>query len=140
MIFKYHYPEAPLSQFIENFFYYEGYNPSHKREKILPDGAIELLIDFEEKPKKLYEDAYSDLGKTLKRSWISGERTKYIYVGAEHTSMIVIRFRPGGVHPFCRFPVSELNNAVIETDLIWGDDIHHLRDELCETKSMDHRF
>lgn len=140
MIAQLHFPGPPLSQFVENIFYYEGYNPEHTKDKLLPDGAIELLIDLTDEPKKLYKDEQSDEYTTFKKSWISGERTSYIVIQAQHLSMMVVRFRPGGAYPFCNFPVSELNNSVVELDGVWGNDVHALRDQVLATPSISAKF
>lgn len=140
MIYKLHFPQLPLSQFVENFWFVEGNHPEHTREKVLPDGAIELLIDLDPEPKKLFEDEASDRFRSCKKAWISGERTRYIIIGSENTSMIGIRFRPGGAYPFFSFPMSELNDSVIDMDLIWGRLVDEIRNQLLETESVEARF
>lgn len=45
MIHKLHFPQPPLSQFVENMWLVEGLEAGYRRERILPDGAIELIID-----------------------------------------------------------------------------------------------
>ena len=49
MIHKLHFPQPPLSQFVENLWLVEGFDAGYSREKILPDGAIELIIDLDRK-------------------------------------------------------------------------------------------
>lgn len=121
MIHKLHFPQPPLSQFVENMWLVEGFEAGYTREKILPDGAIELIIDLDTQPKSIFEDEASDRFRTVKKAWISGERTRYIVIGADaNQSMVGIRFRPGGAYPFFRFPISELSESVTELDLIWG--------------------
>jgi AraC-like DNA-binding protein len=141
VLHKLHFPQLPLSQFVENIWYYEGRDVEYTREKILPDGAIELIIDLDSGPKRIFADeTATDLYRTVEKAWISGERTRYIVIGSENTSMIGIRFRPGGAYPFFRFPISELNDSVIELDLIWGRLISDIRDQLLETESPDEKL
>src|SRR3954471_24955298 len=79
VLYKLHFPQFPLSQFVENIWYYNGHYVAHSREKILPDGAIELIIDLDTWPKKIFENEHSvDEYRTVKKAWISGERTRYI--------------------------------------------------------------
>ncbi len=54
--------------------------------------------------------------------------------------MIGIRFRPGGAYPFFSFPISELNDSVIDLDLIWGRLVNEIRDQLLEVDSPEARF
>ncbi len=138
MIHKLHFPTLPLSQFVENIWYYEGAHAEYAREKILPDGAIELIIDLDSWPKKIFEDeTTTERFRTVKKAWISGERTRYIVIGADNTHMIGIRFKPGGAYPFFDFPISELSEYVTELDLIWGHMVYDIRDQLLEIESAD---
>ncbi len=95
MIYRIHIPAAPLSFFIEHFFYYEGYQAEHIMDKFLPDGSMDLLIDLTEKPKKLFHNEEGTTYTTYKRSWISGMKTEYILIDASVSSMIGVHFRPG---------------------------------------------
>jgi AraC-like DNA-binding protein len=141
MIHRLHFPTLPLSQFVENLWLVQGFAADYTREKILPDGAIELIIDLDMQPKTIFDDETSVRFRTVKRAWISGERTRYIVIGAEaNQSMVGIRFRPGGAYPFFRFPISELSESVTELDLIWGRLVDEIRDELLEIQSPDERL
>jgi len=138
MLHKLHFPKFPLSQFVENIWYYDGHYASYSREKILPDGAIELIIDLDSWPKKIFDDeTTTERFRTVKKAWISGERTRYIVIGTDNTHMIGIRFRPGGAYPFFGFPISELSEWVTELDLIWGRLIYGIRDQLLEIESPE---
>jgi len=140
MIHKLYFPKLPLSQFVENIWFVAGNHPEHTREKLLPDGAIELIIDLDPVPKKLFDDEHSDRFRSCKKAWISGERTRYIIIGSGNTCMIGIRFRPGGAYPFFNFPISELNDSVIDLDLILGRLVDEIRDQLLEANSPEARF
>jgi AraC-like DNA-binding protein len=137
MLHKLYFPKPPLSQFVENIWYYKGLQVEYSREKILPDGAIELIIDLDDWPKKIFNDESSEEFRSCKKGWIAGERSQYIVIGAESSSMMGVHFRPGGTYPFFRFPISELNDQVIELDLIWGSLVHDIRDQLLEIESPD---
>ncbi len=141
MIHKLHFPQLPLSQFVENIWLVEGFSADDTREKILPDGAIELIIDLATRPKTIFSDETSTTFRTVRKGWISGERTRYIVIGAElNQSMVGIRFRPGGAYPFFRFPISELSESVTELDLIWGSLVDEIREELSQIKTPEARL
>jgi AraC-like DNA-binding protein len=141
MLHKLRFPRFPLSQFVENIWYVESSDPEHKREKILPDGAIELIIDLDSQPKKLFESELATAPfRYCKKAWISGERTRYLVIGTQNACMVGIRFRPGGAYPFFRFPISELNEEVTPLDLIWGSLVDEIRDQLLELEGPDARL
>lgn len=138
MIHKLHFPRLPLSQFVENIWLVQGFEAGYSREKILPDGAIELIIDLDTQPKTIFDDEDSPGFRTVQKAWISGERTRYIVIGANsNQSMVGVRFRPGGAYPFFRFPISELSESVTELDLIWGRLVEEIRNELGEIEQPE---
>jgi AraC-like DNA-binding protein len=141
MIHKLRFPQLPLSQFVENLWLVEGFSAGYTREKILPDGAIELIIDLDDEPKNIFEDEASENYRTVKKAWVSGERTSYIVIGAhKNQSMVGIRFRPGGAYPFFRFPISELSESVTELDLIWGSLVNEIREQLLSIESHEEKL
>ncbi len=141
MIHKIHFPKPPLSHFVENIWLVEGFSADYTREKILPDGAIELIIDLGTAPKSIFTDETSETYRTVTKGWISGERTRYIVIGAaKNQSLIGIRFRPGGAYPFFGFPISELSEAVTELDLVWGGLLDEIRNQLVAQESPEARL
>ena len=141
MIFRQRQPRPPLSKFIELFWFYQNLEVNHTKEKLLPNGAIELIIDLSPSPKKLYDRQDLTHFTTYRRAWISGMQRQYIVIGAERgSSMMGVHFRPGGAAPFFGFPISELTGSVIELDLIWTTELHSLRDRLLEEAEADSKF
>ncbi len=140
MVYRIHIPAPPLSNFIDHLFYYEGYQAEHQMEKFLPDGSMDLLIDLTETPKKLFHNEEGTSFTTYSKSWLSGMKTDYILIDASVSCMIGVHFKPGGAYPFFNLPVSELNNSTIETDILWNIDIHYIRDEILEKKSIEDKF
>ena len=140
MIYRIYKPGLPLSQFIDFFFYYEGFHAEHSMEKLLPDGSIDLLIDLTETPKKLYHNEEATSYTVFKKSWISGMKTNYILIDASVSNMVGVHFKPGGCYPFVDFPMLELNDLTIELDSIWSKDANALRETILHEPSVDKRF
>lgn len=141
MLHRLHTPAAPLSLFIENLWFYEGYAPGHAREKLLPDAAMELIIDLTDTPKKLHDNARPERYTEFRKSWISGMQQGYLVIGVEQdSSMMGARFRTGGAYPFFGLPLVELASQVIELDQIWKRDILALRERLLEAATVDAKF
>ena len=137
MIFRQCQPCAPLSKFIDGYWFYEDLAVDHTKEKLLPNGAIELIIDLSPSPKKLYHPLDLTRFTTYRRAWISGLQRRYIVIGAERgSSMMGVHFRTGGAAPFFGFPISELTASVIELDLIWKREVYGLRDRLLDEPDM----
>lgn len=140
VIYRLRIPDAPLSYFVENLWFYQDLEVDHTREKLLPDASMELIIDLGEGAKKLYDRA--GLGYTnYNRCWVNGMQRQYLVIGAQRgASMMGAHFRTGGAAPFFGFPLSELASQVVELDLIWKREILALREQLLETESIDAKF
>jgi hypothetical protein len=48
MLFRSHVPRPPLQSFVHDFWLYDGYAAPHFRERILPSGTIELVVNLHE--------------------------------------------------------------------------------------------
>ncbi|HLV87270.1 MAG TPA: helix-turn-helix domain-containing protein [Candidatus Sulfotelmatobacter sp.] len=141
MIYRLRIPRAPLSYFVENLWFYRDLETDHAREKLLPDAAMELIIDLGEGEKKLYDARDHSLCRGYERCWISGMQKQFLVIGTEPgASMMGAHFRTGGAAPFFGFPLSELASQVVELDLIWQREILALREQLLEAEEIEAKF
>jgi AraC-like DNA-binding protein len=141
MIYLTHIPQNPLGEFIDWFWFYEGLQPGYAKERILPHGALELVIDLQSGPKRLYDREDHSRFQQYRRSWISGTHSQFIVIEAtENSSMMGIHFKPGGAYPFFDFPISELKDTVVELETIWGNAAMDLRDELLQASTPFQKF
>lgn len=141
MIFKTRVPALPLSHFVECLWFYQGLQADHSREKLLPNGAVQLLIDLAGGPKNLHDRPDLSRHVTYKTCWISGMHRSFIVIGVQNgSSMMGARFRTGGAAPFFGFPISELSGYVVELELIWKREILALREQLLEAQDVETKF
>lgn len=141
MIFKLHIPVRPLNTFVENIVYYSGYCPPHAKDKLLPDGYIDLVIDLTEVPKHVYDNLDHERKTAYRKGWVSGVRREFITIDSGYdSSMMVVRFRPGRALPFFGFPISELANQVVEMECIWGNHFLSLREEIIGAEAPAQRI
>ncbi len=142
MIYAVHSPTPPLDHFIEHLWFFDGYDPNHTMERLLPDGAMEVIINLRPEPKRLFHrDNFHDV-QLFQKSWISGKQTRYIVIEAayESSSMMGIHFKPCGSYPFLGFSVSELTDKVIELDQVWGSGVNTMREQLLDTPIINNKF
>jgi hypothetical protein len=81
---------------------------------ILPDGAMELMINLGD-PQKLC--AWDNPAKhtIFRQSWISGERTTPIVIDEiGYVHLVGVRLRAGGAWPFLGIPLREFTDQVGE--------------------------
>jgi AraC-like DNA-binding protein len=141
MVYRTHIPAAPLSEFVDWFWFFEGLDVPHGRERVLPDGSTELVINLDDSRRKLFDREQPRRFQTFHRAWISGARSDYILIDVlPQSSMIGVHFKPGGLAPFLEMPASELTGQVIELDDLWGGDAADLRHRLLEATGARARF
>lgn len=141
MIFKLHIPNPPLNDFVENIIYYSGLCVPHTKEKLLPDGYVELIIDLTETPKHVYDNEDHQSTRAYRKGWLSGIRREFITIEVAHnSSMMVARFKPGRALPFFGRPLNEFAGQVTEMDCVWGHRFESLREEILESESPGQRI
>ena len=113
-------PGGPLAPYVETLWYCEGYPAAHRRERVLPNGRFQILIDLA-----------TPSGPRI----VEGMRTTYtILETASIHSIIGVVFRPGGALPFFRVPAEEFQERLVPLDDVWGSAGGRLRDRLLEAR------
>lgn len=142
MILQTYIPKSPLNQFVECFIYHEAFNPPHSVDRFLPDGNVEIIIDLDDIPKFIYDNDSLKEIQSCQRVWASGVRTEPISIhsGKDSTGMLIIAFKRGMAYPFFPFPMQEISDAVVDADLIWGNDFALLRERILENKNSVRKF
>lgn len=134
-------PKSPLSYFVESLWFYRDLEVDHNKEKLLPNAAVELIIDLKDGPKRLYNRNDLSHFESYNRCWISGMQRQFIVIGTEAgSSMMGARFHTGGAAPFFGFPLSELGGSVVELELIWKREVLALREQLLESPTIEGKF
>jgi AraC-like DNA-binding protein len=114
-------PRPPLSHFVEMIWLYEHYGAGHPRERVLPTGTTELVID---------------LDGDHRAPVIAGPSSEFFTITtADRPSLLGVHFRPGGAFPFMRPPAGELHNLQVSLDALWGRRADELRDRVLEART-----
>ena len=72
MLCRYYIPAAPLSDFIEDFWLYNDYRPAHLKERILPSGTTELVINLRDNELRVYDRVRPGLCERFSGAIVSG--------------------------------------------------------------------
>jgi AraC-like DNA-binding protein len=141
MIFRRHVPGPPLDQWIDFFWFYEGFYPDHSREHVLPDGTFELVINLQDEPRKLFDRQDSARHESFRGAWMSGTHSGYIVIDAlPNSSMMGAHFKPGGAAAFVDAPAFDLANRVVDLEALWGFGVRELRERLMEALNPESKF
>jgi PhnB protein len=81
MIYRHHVPAPPLSEFVELLWLFDGYAPGQARERLLPMGTVELVVNLREN-----QPDFRDL-------IVAGPRSEYSVLDTAHAASVA---RPDG--------------------------------------------
>jgi AraC-like DNA-binding protein len=127
-------PAAPLACFVRTLWYAQVSNPAHRRERILPNGCVQVILN-------LARDYLLDCpeGQDVRRmapALVVGARSVYEIVdSSDMADLIGIVFSPGGFAPFASDAVDLFSNRSVELEASWGASARSLRDRLQEVSS-----
>ena len=126
-------PEAPLSGLVNSIWMYETDAPPHRKERVLPSGTMQLIINLREDKLQVSEPDGSSEPNTFPGSLLCGAYSEPFLIDTIHqSSMMGVHFRPGGAFPFLGPPADEFRNAHVSLDTIWGTGGVDLRERLAE--------
>ncbi len=133
--------QPPLTHFVEAIWLYEGDIAPHARERRLPDGSMELVINLQEDTIRVYDRDDPDQIHSFRGSVLGGTHSQFSVIDSTLlVSTIGVHFKPGGAFPFLGMPAAELSDQVIDLPTLWGGAAVDLREQLLETGTTETRF
>ncbi len=139
MIVTNHFPSAPLNAYIDSMRYCDGPAP-YRHLKVLPNPSLNLMINFDD-AYHCYRAGQVRPYSTCAESWSVGLwNTHHILDWPHNMQLFVVDFKPGGAHPFLHLPLSELHNAIVPMDVIWGHLAVEVRERLYDAPTIQARF
>jgi AraC-like DNA-binding protein len=142
MLFLTHIPKPPLSSFVDLFWFYDGYSPGpHKKERLMPDGSVELVINLKENEARIYDRQNLDQFNRFPGAVLCGPHSNFFVIDTEQQGSVMgIHFRPGGAFPFFKLPAGELHNMHVSLEDLWGRKADLLRQQLLEAPTPREKF
>ena len=139
---SFHRPGPPLDAFVECFWYFPAYVVEHQRERALPTGTTELVLNLGRKPMRIFNDDQDVVGQHFDRSVVCGPHSSYFVLDTSESGPVVgIHFRPGGATPFFACRADELADRRVALEDLWGPRTHEIRDRLVmEAASPSYMF
>jgi Domain of unknown function (DUF6597) len=88
-------PGPPLSEFVDCFWLFADRQMSRK-ERIVPSGTIELVINLRENVIRIHEPTRPERYKRFSGAILSGTYSRVFVIDAmQHESMLGVHFKPG---------------------------------------------
>lgn len=113
MRYREFHPPSPLSTVIECLWTLESdtEDPAARPEKILPDGCVELILNFGAR----FLQHVDNTTRLQPRTFVAGQLTRPLLIAPTGpVQLIGIRFHPGGTAPFFRLPMYHLTDHIVE--------------------------
>src|SRR5579884_1564095 len=140
-VYESYVPQAPLADFVQSFWSYEEDTPLHARERRLPDGSVELVINLREDVVQVYDRRDTSKLQSFRSGVISGPSSSFFVIDTScMASLIGVSFKPGGAAPFFPLPASELHNRHVSLETLWGTSAAELREQLLSVDATQARF
>src|ERR1700753_1532010 len=97
MIYRTYIPSPPLSNFVELFWLYHGYQQPHEKERLLPTGTVELVFDLRDNLTKVYDRENHRHFESFPGGIVCGPHSEHFVIDtAAQASVMGIHFKPGG--------------------------------------------
>lgn len=132
-------PRSPLSEFVDYFWVLRD-APSHARERIVPSGTIELVVNLEEDEFRIY-DSVRESCRRFRGALVSGCYSAAFEIDTRaHASVVGVHFRPGGAAGLLGALPGEIADAHVGLPDLWGPKANELRERLCAASDLSQRF
>jgi AraC-like DNA-binding protein len=140
MLSALHTPAAPLSAFVANLWLLSD-APGHAKERIVPSGTLELVINLHEDEFRIYDSTEGRQFRRFSGAIVSGAYGSFFVIDtAEHASVIGVHFKPSGALPFLGLPPGGRSNSQVNLEALWGPPARQLRAMLCSARTPARRF
>src|SRR5215831_14402466 len=91
---SFHRPSPPLNAFVECFWYFPAYVVEHRRERALPTGTMELVVNLGTGSMRIFRDDEDGLGQHFHDSVLCGPHSRYFVLDTSQPSPVVgVHFR-----------------------------------------------
>ncbi|NUY82486.1 helix-turn-helix transcriptional regulator [Flavobacterium sp. MAH-1] len=121
MNYQQYQPSERLSPFVKYLWTLESSSDDapHSRERVFPDGCIELLFHYGDLFTKFDENGTQILQP---RNFIHGQIRNFIELEATgKVGMLSVRFLAAGLHPFVDFDVDTITSKILSVSEAWPD-------------------
>ena len=139
MLYLEHIPAPPLAGFIRVLWYAQAGQVAHRRERILPSGCVQVILNLARDYLLDCPEGQADL--QMPPALVIGARSVYEIVDtSDMADLIGIVFEPGGFGLFAGDAVDLFSNRSIDLEALWGSAARDVRDRLRELPTPQSRL
>jgi AraC-like DNA-binding protein len=133
-------PSPALARYVKCFWTLSGdrTSPAQPPEPILPDGCIELVLNFADRFKRTHADGRTEI--QLPRFVVGQMEESVLIQPTGTTDLLGIRFRTGGAFPALRVPLEEITGSILPLGQISSALDRALATRICDAPSSSARI
>lgn len=139
-------PSAVLAQYVRWIWYVRGGAQSHRMERVLPNGCMQMVVNLaREKVSDLRPlasamqrgEGLAEATGTVVASVLVGMQTRFLLIGAEDLDETIgVVFEPGALRRFEREPSDRFRDRETALADVFGGAADALRDRLLEASDV----
>src|SRR5712691_2869807 len=105
--------------YVEAFYWHQGDIPPHTRERRLPDGSMDLVINLGADTLRVDDRQQSNEFQSFDGGVLSGAHSQFSVIDVSNLALTLsVHFKPGGAFPFLPWPAAELTNQVVSLETL----------------------
>lgn len=141
MIRRKYSPKGLLQQYVKSILYCRDYNPISQKERLLPNGLSQLIINLGNRTFRHFEGSNNNKEREYPSMIIAGIQTKNIFLDStSRLSTMHVVLRPGALPALFNIPAHAFKNQMVALDTIVGSGMTALRERLIETTNPEDKF
>ncbi len=114
-------PPPPLDRFVEVIWVMEAPAAPYAKERLLPDGSVELVFDLGSGRFPIFTNDALTRRELFRDSVVCGPHSQPFGIDTSTgTNVAGVHFKPGGAYPFLKLPFGELHNQHASLESFWG--------------------
>jgi AraC-like DNA-binding protein len=131
-------PGGPLSEWVAVIWYSVGDRGGRSRERLLPRGTLELVIELGPEHTSIIErERRTDVDPV---SVVGASPASVVLDRSNRFETIGVTFRPGGAIALLGVPAHELDGAPLPLGLLWGAAATELREHATAASGPDEKL
>lgn len=134
-------PEDTLSSFIKLIWIYDGYKPSSRIERVLPNGSSQIIINLAERSFRHFQNPKFTLSETYDDVILAGVQTRPVFLDAyTRISTMGVILNPGAIQALFQVPAEEFRDKIVSLQDLSGRDVSGLRQKLITALTSKERI
>lgn len=141
LIYLEHSVSGVLGEYVAGMVFHQAYQPGHDKEKLLPDGTANWVIELLDEPKAIYDNLSLNIIQRCEQSWFAGLQSQYLTIASgQNAKMLVVTFKAQAAGTFIKGSAEVCANQVRLAADFMGEEVTSLRSQLMANLNPEAMF